>query len=149
MSDTQLPGRLGNDEATLATDERADPRIRALFAGAETLIPGLAPMAPDASYEDCLAYCLATEEASDAGMFCSMMAGLARVYDLGGAPRSDPLAWPLNATADDLDGLPPHIVSVNELGRCATKDSLTTGSWRPRGSRRSRGRCTARTTGRT
>ena len=296
MSDTHLPGRLGNDEATLATDERADPRIRALFAGAETLIPGLAPMAPDASYEDCLAYCLATEEAADgqnealranlprfdgvasatetirgvdgneiplfmdrpaagsgprpcivhlhgggmviggaedpltvawrksfadrglvvvgvqfrngggrlgnhpfpaglsdcasavawvhanrerlgvstivvsgesgggnlslatalkanregwidcidgvyalcpyisgmyanppaglpslrendgyAGMFCSMMAGLARVYDLGGAPRSDPLAWPLHATADDLDGLPPHIVSVNEL----------------------------------
>ena len=65
MSDTYLPGRLGNDAATLATDERADPRIRALFAGAETIVPGLAPMASDASYEDCLAYCLATEEASD------------------------------------------------------------------------------------
>ncbi len=296
MSDTHLPGRLGNDAATLATDERADPRIRALFAGAETIIPGLAPMPPDASYEACLAYCLATEEAADgqnealratlppfdgvasatatirgvdgneislfvdrlaagsgprpcivhlhgggmvigsaedpmtvawrksfadrglvvvgaqfrngggrlgnhpfpaglndcasavrwvhanrerlgvstivvsgesgggnlslatalkanregwidsidgvyalcpyisgmyahppadlpslrendgyAGMFCSMMAGLARVYDKGGAPRSDPLAWPLRATADDLGGLPPHIVSVNEL----------------------------------
>ena len=50
-----------------------------------------------------------------AGMSCSMMAGLARVYDLGGAPRSDPLAWPLHATAGDLGGLPPHIVSVNEL----------------------------------
>jgi len=27
----------------------------------------------------------------------------------------DPLAWPYFATADDLAGLPPHVITVNEL----------------------------------
>ena len=49
------------------------------------------------------------------GMHCSMMAGLARVYDEEGPARTDPLAWPLQARPEDLAGLPPHIVSVNEL----------------------------------
>lgn len=49
------------------------------------------------------------------GMHCSMMAGLARVYDKEGPARSEPLAWPLHARPEDLAGLPPHIVSVNEL----------------------------------
>jgi acetyl esterase len=29
--------------------------------------------------------------------------------------RNDPLAWPLAATVEDLRGLPPHIIVVNEL----------------------------------
>ena len=43
------------------------------------------------------------------------MGGIAKVYDLGGPDRTNPLAWPLHATADDLTGLPPHVISVNEL----------------------------------
>jgi acetyl esterase len=31
------------------------------------------------------------------------------------ADRTNPLAWPYHASVDDLIGLPPHVVSVNEL----------------------------------
>ncbi len=291
-----LPGRLGDPAATLATDARTDPRLAAVFAESPTILPGMQPLAPDASYDDCLAYCATLESATDeqnavlaaslpafegissstetiegrdgnavtlyldrpgttdgplpcivhlhgggmvmgsaddptiarwrksiaemgllvvgvefrngggrlgnhpfpaglddcataarwvhaqrarlgvsalvvagesgggnlslatalkanregwidavdgvyalcpyisgaysdppaelpslrenegyGGMHCSMMAGLARVYDREGPARADPLAWPLRAGADDLAGLPPHVVSVNEL----------------------------------
>ena len=45
----------------------------------------------------------------------SMMGALAKVYDPSGDHASDPLAWPLHAGADDLAGLPPHVISVNQL----------------------------------
>ena len=35
-------------------------------------------------------------------------------YDLG-EHRTNPLAWPWHAEVDDLVGMPPHVVSVNEL----------------------------------
>ena len=44
-----------------------------------------------------------------------MMANLVRVYDPNGEHTANPLAWPLHVTDDDLSGLPPHIISVNEL----------------------------------
>ncbi len=43
------------------------------------------------------------------------MGALARVYDPDNEHAANPLAWPLHATADDLSGLPPHVISVNEL----------------------------------
>jgi acetyl esterase/lipase len=46
---------------------------------------------------------------------CSMMASLVRVYDPSGAHATNPLAWPLQSSTEDLAGLPPHIISVNEL----------------------------------
>lgn len=46
---------------------------------------------------------------------CRMMGALARVYDPTGEHASNPLAWPLHATAADLAGLPPHVISVNQL----------------------------------
>jgi acetyl esterase len=45
----------------------------------------------------------------------SMMGALAKVYDPDGQNTLNPLAWPLCAEASDLEGLPPHIISVNEL----------------------------------
>ena len=44
-----------------------------------------------------------------------IMSLLAKVYDPGGANTTNPLAWPWHATPDDLRGLPPHVISVNEL----------------------------------
>ena len=41
------------------------------------------------------------------------MAVMASAYD--GIESKNPLAWPLFATIEDLTGLPPHIISVNEL----------------------------------
>lgn len=37
------------------------------------------------------------------------------VYDPRAEHTTDPLAWPFHATEDDVRGLPPHVVSVNEL----------------------------------
>ena len=46
---------------------------------------------------------------------CEGMAALVRVYDPAGAHAANPLAWPYHASAEDLAGSPPHIISVNEL----------------------------------
>jgi acetyl esterase/lipase len=43
------------------------------------------------------------------------MSVIARAYDPDGENARNPLAWPYHATAADLAGLPPHIISVNEL----------------------------------
>jgi acetyl esterase/lipase len=40
---------------------------------------------------------------------------LARAYDPTGENATNPLAWPYHATVDDLRGLPPHVISVNQL----------------------------------
>ena len=39
----------------------------------------------------------------------------ATAYDPEGRNARNPLAWPYHAGPDDLTGLPPHVVSVNEL----------------------------------
>ena len=40
---------------------------------------------------------------------------MAAVYDPSGEHATDPLAWPYHADVSDLEGLPPHVISVNEL----------------------------------
>jgi acetyl esterase/lipase len=45
---------------------------------------------------------------------CRMMGAMAAVYT-GGAPSTDPLAWPYHADVSELEGLPPHVISVNQL----------------------------------
>lgn len=46
---------------------------------------------------------------------CEALALMASVYDPGGAHANEPTCWPYHATADDLAGLPPHVISVNEV----------------------------------
>ena len=43
------------------------------------------------------------------------MGAMAKAYDPDDANATNPLAWPLHATSADLAGLPPHVISVNEL----------------------------------
>ncbi len=43
------------------------------------------------------------------------MGALARTYDPAGTNATNPLAWPMHAANDDLVGLPPHVISVNQL----------------------------------
>ena len=45
----------------------------------------------------------------------AMMGALAKAYDPNGLNAKNPLAWPYYATSADLDGLPPHVISVNQL----------------------------------
>ena len=40
---------------------------------------------------------------------------LASIYDPEHKHATNPLCWPYWATPDDLYGLPPHVISVNEL----------------------------------
>lgn len=40
---------------------------------------------------------------------------MASTYDIDGKNRDNPLCWPYRATVEDLRGLPPHVISVNEL----------------------------------
>jgi acetyl esterase/lipase len=43
------------------------------------------------------------------------MGVLASIYDPENQNATNPLCWPYWATSEDLQGLPPHVVSVNEL----------------------------------
>ncbi len=44
-----------------------------------------------------------------------LMGYFVEAYDPGGANLTNPLAWPWHASVDDLSGMPPHVISVNEL----------------------------------
>jgi acetyl esterase len=46
---------------------------------------------------------------------CDQMGAMAKVYDPLDENATNPLAWPYYATAEDLAGLPPHVISVNQL----------------------------------
>ncbi len=46
---------------------------------------------------------------------CAMMDLLVALYDPQRAHAEDPLAWPYFASENELAGLPPHTISVNEL----------------------------------
>jgi len=54
-------------------------------------------------------------ENDDYFLNCSMMGSMVRMYSPDGADDTNPLAWPYHATVEDLAGLPPHVISVNEL----------------------------------
>ena len=46
---------------------------------------------------------------------CGASAVIASVYDPEHKNDTNPLCWPYWASNDDLQGLPPHVISVNEL----------------------------------
>lgn len=46
---------------------------------------------------------------------CGPMAVMARAYDPAGAHAGNRECWPYAATVEDLRGMPPHVISVNEL----------------------------------
>ena len=46
---------------------------------------------------------------------CQLMDLLVAVYDPTGENAENPLCWPYFAGADDVAGLPPHVIAVNEL----------------------------------
>ena len=48
-------------------------------------------------------------------IWCSQMAVNASLYDPEHQNDNNPLCWPYRAQREDLQGLPPHVISVNEL----------------------------------
>jgi len=47
-----------------------------------------------------------------------MMEMMGKLYDYEGANAKNPLCWPSEASIDDLKGLPPVAISLNELDPC-------------------------------
>ena len=45
----------------------------------------------------------------------SVMTLMATLYDPSGEHATDPLAWPYYATEEELRGLPPHVITTDEL----------------------------------
>ena len=58
----QRPGRLVDDKTRFETDVRADPRIADVVKFAGGFGAGLEPLAADATYTECLDYCMAFEQ---------------------------------------------------------------------------------------
>ncbi|MFC5676919.1 alpha/beta hydrolase fold domain-containing protein [Aeromicrobium endophyticum] len=48
-------------------------------------------------------------------VLCEQMGLLVRAYDPTGEYADDPIAWPYHASEEELRGLPPFVISVNEL----------------------------------
>jgi acetyl esterase/lipase len=106
-----VSGESGGGNLTLAT------ALKAKQDGQIHRIDGVYALCPYISngYGDKPADLVSLFENDDYFISCAQMAILSRVYDPTGANPTNPLAWPLFATNADLSGLPPHVISVNEL----------------------------------
>ena len=112
ISSLVVSGESGGGNLALAT------AIKALKENWEVQIDGVFALCPDISckYLDADPQLLSLKENEgymvDTGFLGRL---LARVYDPGGENSRNPLAWPYYANTEDLQGLPPHVISVNEL----------------------------------
>jgi len=115
------------------TDPRIDPWLLAVLAafGLDAASPP-PPLTRAASVEELCEF-VGQAEAGFEGLYealpdapslvendgyfieCQMMDLLVSIYDPTGGNTENPLCWPYFATAADLEGLPPHVISVNEL----------------------------------
>ena len=111
ISTITVSGESGGGNLTLATT------LKAKRDGYLDIIDGVFAQCPYISraYADPSAALPSLHENDQYFLGCENMGGLAKLYDLGGADAANPLAWPSYATVDDLVGLPPHVISVNEL----------------------------------
>lgn len=108
---TVVSGESGGGNLTLSTTLKAnkDGRIH--------LIDGVYAMCPyiSGAYDNPPIELPSLVENDGYFLSCEMMAPMVTCYDPSGANRKNPLAWPYHASVDDLRGLPPHVISVNEL----------------------------------
>ncbi|MDN5749221.1 MAG: alpha/beta hydrolase [Pseudonocardia sp.] len=115
ISTITVAGESGGGNLALATAIRAKREGRlAAVDGVCALVPSISGLyGGDAGEREAALPSLV--ENDEYFMSCSLAAVLAEVYDPGAAHAVDPLCWPYHATAQDLTGLPPHLISVNEL----------------------------------
>ena len=111
ISGIVVSGESGGGSLALVTT------LRAKQAGRIGSIQGVYAMCPyiSGAYANPPAGLLSLTENDGYTLDCSMMSALVKVYDPTQANGSNPLAWPYHASHEDLQGLPPHIISVNEL----------------------------------
>jgi acetyl esterase len=106
-----VSGESGGGNLTLATT------LNAKRDGRLSQIDGVYAQCPYISnaYADPLPELASLVENDGYLLSCDMMGVMARVYDPNDEHATNPLAWPYHATAADLVGLPPHVISVNQL----------------------------------
>ena len=111
MRSLTLSGESGGGNLAIAT---------ALKANAEqwvSIIDGIYAMCPYiyGGYANPSPELLSLTENDDYLLGCSVMRSMVKAYDPKGENQQNPLAWPFHASISDLKGLPPHLISVNEL----------------------------------
>ncbi|PWA08784.1 alpha/beta hydrolase [Pueribacillus theae] len=115
LSKLILAGESGGANLALATTIKAkrEGRLDAID-GVYALVPYISG-AYDWNYEDMAAEFPSLLE--NDGYFVNNLMNkvAASVYDPDGLNANNPLCWPYWATYHDLTGLPPHVITVNEL----------------------------------
>lgn len=111
ISSIVLSGESGGGNLSLATT------LKAKHEGWLEAINGVYAMCPyiSGSYAAPPKHLLSLSENDGYSISCAQMSTLVRVYDPAGTNKNNPLAWPYHASVAELVGLPPHIISVNEL----------------------------------
>lgn len=115
ISTLALAGESGGGNLSLATT------LKAKHDGCIQMIDGVCAFVPYISgmygrpKSDLLSELPSLVENDGYFMSCAESDVNACIYDPGGAHATDPLCWPYHATVDELTGLPPHLISVNEL----------------------------------
>jgi acetyl esterase/lipase len=111
ISNIIVSGESGGGNLSLAT------ALKAKQEGWLDAIDGVYGMCPYISglYSTPPVQLLSLRENDGYMLDCGMMTSLARVYDPSNENGTNPLAWPFHARKSDLEGLPPHAISVNEL----------------------------------
>lgn len=126
-----LTGESGGANLALATALKANrdgqiARVDGVYGVAPTISGAYAWPAERRARElpslvECDGYCISAEELT---LLCSP-------YDPTLANVQNPLCWPYWASPDDLEGLPPHVISSTNSTPCAMRASLTCASFRP------------------
>jgi acetyl esterase len=111
ISTITISGESGGGNFAIATT------LKAKQDGDLDYVDGVYAMCPyiSGAYANPPAELLSLEENNGYSMDCDMMASLVKVYDPQNQHSTNPLAWPYHASTAELAGLPPHIISVNEL----------------------------------
>jgi acetyl esterase len=111
ISKVVVSGESGGGNLTLATT------LRAKKDGRIGQIDGVYAQCPYISgvYANKIPELTSLYENDEYFLSCVQMGIMAKVYDPSGENSSNPLAWPYHATRSDLEGLPPHVISVNQL----------------------------------
>ena len=111
VSDIVISGESGGGNLSIATALKAkqDGWIDEI-AGVYTQCPYIS-----GAYADPPAELTSLFENDNYFLNVENMGALAKTYDPDGTNATNPLAWPMHAATDDLVGLPPHVISVNQL----------------------------------
>jgi acetyl esterase/lipase len=106
-----VSGESGGGNLALATT------LKAMQEGRISQIDGVYAQCPYISnaYAQKLPELTSLYENDDYFLNVTMLGALAKVYDPTGENAANPLAWPYHASVADLVGLPPHVISVNQL----------------------------------